>query len=232
MNKILAPLLFVCFLAVGYWTAVESWDGSVYVYLGEQRSPAAARSIRDYSAVDRKALSSSLNKQLLGKAKLKVKNGYLGITLGHPLMKRANAGADFACPVQGRAGIFNQVEMTFMGTGISEAGQPPRMVITAECVPSSNLSELRTIWVPMQQIVAGPAHDQELQVYGEKHPVTIALQGIPDAWPSNWVLESARLYRADNPEEMMAIDTNGVRAAQPKMLSFDWGKLRSTASAK
>ena len=133
MRKLIAPAFFIFALATGYWVSVESWNGAVYVYIGEQRSPASNRSMRDYSALDRKALSKSIHKQLLASAKVTERNGFMGVTLGHPLFKRAKGTGEFACPVQGRAGVFDRVELTFVGIGVSDSGEAPLMLVEAEC---------------------------------------------------------------------------------------------------
>ena len=221
MRKIIIPAFFVAILGLGYWLTMESWNGNVYVYLGEQRAPAAVRSIKDYSSVDRRQLSASLNQQLLKTAKLQKLNGYMGVTLGHPLLKRAKGGGEFACPVQGRAGVFDRVEMVFMGTGISESGSPPLMVVEGQCRPGKDLNQMRTIWIPMDTILRSAAHDQELQIF-EDQPVTVRLQQIPGQWPENWVLKSVKLFRDGNREDSMMVDSAQVREAAPKMLSFNW----------
>lgn len=221
MKRWTIPAFFVLAIATGNHIATESWNGRVYVYLGEQRAPATVRSIRDYSAVDRKALTSSVNKQLLASAKLKELNGYIGVTLGHPLFKRAKGTGEFACPVQGRPGVFDKVELTFFGTGVSEAGDPPLMIVEGECAPGGNLNEMRTIWIPMKAIMASAARDQEMQLFGDQ-PVTVRLQQIPGQWPESWVLQSVRLFREHNPDDSLVLDSKMVREANPQRLSIAW----------
>lgn len=201
---------------------VNSWDGAVFVYLGEQRSPAAVRSMRDYSAIDRKALFSSVHRQMLEGAKLIKQQGQMALTLGHPLMKTAERN-EFACPVEGRPGLFDRVELTFTGTGISESGHQPMMTIESKCGSGGNLSELETIYIPMQDILAAGAKDQELLTTGD-HPVLVKLEHIPGEWPVGWVLSTVRFYREGSPEESMTIDSEKMRDTTEtgKLLSFDW----------
>jgi hypothetical protein len=221
MRKLVVPIFFVFAVIAGFRISTESWNGSVYVYMGEQRSPAALREARDFSAVDRKAISGNLSKQLLASAKLKELNGYIGVTLGHPLFKRARGTGEFACPVHGRPGVFDKVELVFMGTGVSEGGEPPTMVVEGECAPGSTLNEMRTIWIPLKAIMASAPQDQEMQLFGDQ-PVTVRLRQIPSQWPENWVLQSVKLYRENNPEESMLVDSKGVREGNPKLIQFGW----------
>ena len=220
MRGLLATVTFCLFMLTGYLVSVESWNGTVFVYLGELRSPSAVRSIKDYSAVDRTALFASVHRQMIAGAHLIKQPDSMGLTLGHPLMKSAT-GRDFACAVDGRPGLFDHVELTFIGLGISEAGRQPKMTIEADCRGGGNLSELGTIWIPMREIVAANAQDQELQIYGE-NPVTVRLEQIPGEWPATWVLWNVRLFREDNPEESLVIDSGKIRESGAKMLSFDW----------
>lgn len=227
MRNIFVPIFFVFVLFAGFKISTESWNGSVYVYMGEQRSPAALRETRDFTAVDRKSLSGTLSKQLLASAKLQELNGYIGVTLGHPLFKRAKGTGEFACPVKGRPGVFDKVELVFMGTGVSEGGEPPTMVVEGECAPGNTVSEMRTIWIPLKSIMASNPQDQELQLFGDQ-PVTVRLRQIPGAWPENWVLQSVKLYRENNPADHMMVDAKAVREGNPKLIQFG---LRSPAGS-
>jgi len=221
MRKLLAPIAFFAFLMAGHWVSVDSWGGAVFVYLGEQRSPAAVRSIRDYSVIDRKALFSSLHKQLLEGARLVKQDGYVGLTLGNPLVKAARGTKEFACAIQGRPGMFDRMELTFLGAGISEAGRQPKMTVEADCSSGMNLTELETIWVPMHDIVTAAAIDQELQIFGDRQ-VIVRLEQIPGEWPPSWVLWNVRLYRSANPEEGVSVDNGKIRETNPKLFSFSW----------
>ncbi len=220
MRALFAQIGFCLFLTAGYVVSVESWNGAVFVYLGEQRSPASVRSMRDYSIVDRKALFASVHKQMLEGAKLMKEDGSMGLTLGHPLMK-ASDGNDFACPVQGRPGLFDRVELTFLGMGISESGHQPKMIVEADCTSGPNLSQLGTIWIPMADILATEPKDQELQFYGDQ-PKSIRLEHIPGQWPNAWVLISVRFFRQAFPDENLLIDAEKMRETKGKLISFDW----------
>ncbi len=212
---------FCLFVAAGFRVAVDSWHGQVFVYMGEQRAPASVRSIRDYSALDRKALFTSVQKQMLADASANAYGGFVGVKLGHPLVKVAGGASEFACPVQGHSGLFDRVELTFIGTGVSESGEQPKMIVESDCLPGENLNTLAPIFIPMQDIVRAPAKDQEIQLFGE-HSVVVRLVQIPSTWPRNWVLWNVKLFRQANPDESLNIGSAKIREAHPKLLSFDW----------
>jgi hypothetical protein len=227
MRKLKTFVFFIASMMMGYAIATQSWDGWLYVYLGEFRYPAAVRSIHDYSALDRKALFTSIHKQMLKEARLEKKQGYIGLTMGHPLFKRGIGTSDFACSVQGRTGMFDHIELTFMGVGISEGGEPPTMTVTTPCVPGKTLNRLQTIWVPTDEIFKNPAKDQELKLNSDQ-PMTVSLKQIPNQWPEQWVLWSVRLFNEDKSkgksDDSYLIDAAKIREASAKTLSFEWKK--------
>lgn len=217
-----AALIFFCaFVAAGFMIAVDSWDGVVYVYLGEQRSPAAVRVMGDFSAFDRKALFREAHQQLLAEAKIQKEGEMIALTLGHPLLKNTVGAGEFACPVQGRAGEFDRVEVTFHGVGISDGGEIPKMIVEANCRQGKSLSELETVYIPMAAVVKGGARDQDIE-YGGSHPVSIHLQSMPGQWPDSWALWSVRFFRQNDPGKALIIDVKKIREANPHPLAFDW----------
>lgn len=221
MRKLLVPAFFAVFLFAGHWLAVESWDGNVFVYLGERRAPAATRSIKDYSAFSRQALFVPVPDQMMSPSQVWLKEGSVGLKLGHPLLKNDSGGGEFACALRGSPGVFNKVELTFTGTGISSSGDQPQMVVEVDCVPSEKLTELNTIWIPMQEIAKRPAQDQDFQLFGEQ-PLHVRLINIPGEWPTGWVLSNVRMYDESAPTFSLTVDSARMRESGKKLLSFDY----------
>ena len=221
MKVFAAPTLFLIFLALGVWITERSWDGQLIVFVGEQRSPAAVRSLFDFSSIDRSALYRSAPTQMFSSAEVVKLKGYAGIKLGHPVISKGRGAKAFGCQVPGHNGMFDRIELTFIGTGISESGGQPRMVVGAPCRALKDLNRLETVWIPMGDIFASQPKDQELQIFGDS-PVSLSLVDIPCQWPEDWGLWSARLYRNDNSEKPLVMDTRLLKEARPKMLSFDW----------
>lgn len=221
MRPIRHLFFFVACMTLGYWVTVKSWGGYVYVYFGEERSPAALRSIKDYSAIDRKTLTNEVHQQLVGDAKLFKSEGFLGIRLGHPMLRGENGRKDFACGLQGRPGIFDRIEITFWGIGITESGDPPKLIIVSDCRADEDVNFLEPVWVPMREILASKPLDQEIRLFGEP-PMLIRLEDIPMQWPESWVMTSIRLYQENDPEEELEIGASLIKEAHTQILSFDW----------
>lgn len=214
-----AYLLFAMLVLAGYLISTHSWDSMVFVYIGEQRSPAAVRSLQDYVPVDRSAFAEPVHKQMFRDAKKIQEERYIGLSFGHPLLN--DRGGEFACPVKGRPGMFDRVELTFLGSGISSSGQQPRMIVETPCQLGDTFGRLDTIWLPMQDIVRAPAKDQELQIYGER-PVVIRLQQIPGEWPPTWVLWNVRFFNTEVSDRSLTVDLAKIREANGKIFAFDW----------
>jgi hypothetical protein len=132
-----------------------------------------------------------------------------------------NGGREFGCQVLDHSGAYDRLEMTFMGTGISEGGESPKMIVDANCRSQKDLNQLEPVWIPMDALMQNPAKNQTYDVGGES-ALRISLQSMPDQWPENWVLWSVRFYREDSPDEALVVDANMLKQARAKLLSFDW----------
>ncbi|MBX3020716.1 MAG: hypothetical protein KF799_03495 [Bdellovibrionales bacterium] len=217
-------LLFLAAVGFANHLTTRSWGGAVYVYVGERRAPASVRSVSDYSAIDRRALYRSIHGQLMSTAGASIRDGVVGVRLGHPLIPREEGGGrEFACPIAGHVGVYDRVELTFYGTGITASGESPLLIIDNGCQASAQLDTLDTVWIPMQKIIALGPKDQELET-DTQPPMYIRLQNIPGEWPENWVLTGVRFYRSDSEDRGMSLDADKLKAdaATASMLSFEW----------
>lgn len=219
MRPILTVIVFISSVICGYKLAIQSWGGTVYVYLGEERSPAAVHGSAGLSPVNRRAVGASVFAQLIGDAELVKKDGSIGIFLGNPLLK-TQSGNEFACRVKGREGLYDRVEMSFMGVGISTSGDTPEMIVEAPCESLDESTRIAPIWVPVKQIFATPAADADFKTEGD-HPVNIRVRNIPDDWPPQWVLSRVKLYRADDGEYFLEAGGADMKNARPSLLSFE-----------
>jgi hypothetical protein len=218
---LVSAFTFAFCLLSGVWLTNISWDGKVFVYLGEERAPAAVRSLSDYSAIEMKSLDASAHLQLMNNSVVVAERDRLGIQLGHPLLHREDGARVFGCEVRDHTGVYNRISLLFVAEGVSSSAAPPQMTVVSECHSMQDLNQLETIWIPMQQIYSLPARDQEF-TSNDDNPVGIGFTDMPPEWPDRWVLMSVRLFRDDNPDQSLTIDTNHLRDARPTLLSLDW----------
>lgn len=221
MRNLSVVIFFAFCLTLGCYLNDRSWNGQVYVYIGEQRSPAAVRSISEYSPVDHQALYRTVQGQLMAYAQVIKDDEMLGLQLGHPILTGKSGGHEFGCQVADHSGVYDRMKITFVGTGISEGGEAPHMTIDARCKSKKNLNQLDTVWIPMKSIVQSPAKDQKF-VFGSEDTVKLNFESIPSQWPEKWVLWNVRFYREDAPEQSLDVDAGALKQANAKLLSFDW----------
>ncbi len=219
MRPILTVLVFFSSVFCGYKLAIQSWGGTIYVYLGEERSPAAVRQSSSYLAVNGQAVGASVHAQLIADAELVKRDGSVGVYLGNPLLK-THSGNEFACRVKDREGLYDRVEMTFMGVGVSTSGDTPEMIVEAPCESQEDATRIAPIWIPVKQILSSQAQDADFKT-DEDHPVNIRVRNITDSWPPQWVLSRVKMYRADDGEYFLEVGGAEMRNARPALLSFD-----------
>lgn len=201
--------------------STDSWNGILYVYLGDERSPAAVHNLKDFSRLDAKSLSRAAHDQVIANAEILKKQDAVGIKLGHFLTRSPDGKREFACDVESRSGVYNRISMTFMGLGISDSGEVPKLIVEADCKASMDLDWLETVWVPMTQISKLGGSDQEYNTYDANH-VSVQVEHMTADWPENWALTNVRLFHANNPDESMIVDTNKLPFESKQKFTFEW----------
>lgn len=215
-------LIFLAFLYLGYGLSMRSWKGQVFVYLGRDRAPASVRELKDYSPVDRKTLTESVQRQLMASATILKRRGAIGVRVGHPLLPSYQGGNQFACAVQDREAAFDQLELVFVGIGISASGELPKLIVQTACLASMDIEKLEPVWIPKADIEAAGAEDQELLIDDDSRQMLITLQDIPGEWPEAWALYSVRFYNSEFEDLTLSIDAAQMRDAAGAPLIFKW----------
>jgi hypothetical protein len=222
MGKAYAIAFFILVIASGYWITRSSWNGEVYVPTMEKRSPSSLRRWSSFSAVDVRALSRTAGEQVIAHAKFEKQESILNLTLGNPLLVNGTeATREFACESAGRQGIFSRVQVTLYGTGISDNGDQPLMVVDLACATGKTLDVLAPITIPMADILSSQPQDQEIQIPGD-HQAFIRLQNIPDQWPDTWVLWGVKFYTGFESDSEFELNAQQLRQSMPQLPQFTW----------
>lgn len=196
----------------------RTWDHQVYVYIGEQRSPAAVRSLSDFSPLDGRRLHQAVEKQLLAGVQFLKKDGQIGVAIGHFLTKNDQGRREFACRVQSRPGVFDQMELTFVGQGISENGEVPKLVVEGPCVSANDLTQTSPLWIPLHQLYTD--NIKELQLWHNQEPTNVNLVDMTSEWPKTWTLERVKLFNSAEPDQALYVDLDRYRGFDRARLSF------------
>lgn len=200
---------------------VQAWSGTVYVFVGEDRSPASIKDLNEYMPIDGRMLYQPVDKQMFDNVSfINRDNNELGIRLGHFLIRDANGHRQFACRAQSKPGVFDRVELSFQGEGVSDNGDIPKMVIDSNCATEDELSSLSPIWLPMSDIYHSQPSSQDLK-FPEIGGTAIHLENLAARWPDKWTLVRVRLYHSDSgaPALLLQPTRSGLERGN---LSFDW----------
>jgi hypothetical protein len=210
--------IFTCFLVIGDRMMTVAWNGVAYIYVGEERSPAAVKNLNDYYPVSNKYLQKSAQEQLFDGIRFMNRQNELGVAVGNVLLPDQMGGRHFACSAQNRPGIFDRVELSFVGVGVSDNGVIPKMIVDSSCEAEDDLSSLSPIWIPMSEIYQAEPKTQELQ-FPEFGSTAIHFENLSSTWPERWTLVNVRLYHSSNKSPALLLKP---QRASFGSLSFDW----------
>lgn len=217
---------FLLGLLVGYRLAVNSFDGKLFVYLGESRAPASVRELHDYMPVSGKVLKRSVSEQILAESKFLLRKGRLNIGLGNPLSKGADGLKHFGCGTSAGLGPYDQIELVFEGQGIMESGRSPQLSVQAACRSTQQPAQMDWIEIPIEEIrkdLGRRRHDTEL-MYSTPSTVRVQFKNLPYVWPEDWVLISVKLWSERDPSRALQVSTDEWRTLHAKRVSFFWPK--------
>lgn len=196
----------------------NAWNGIVYIYVGEERSPAAVKSLEDYYPVSNKYLQKAAEDQLYDGVRFMARQNELGVGIGNVLMPDAFGRHHFACSAPAHAGIFDRVELSFVGIGVSDNGAIPKMKVDSTCAADDELLSLSPIWIPMADIYQAEPKTQELE-FPEFGTTAVHFENLASTWPERWTLVRVRLYQSHSGASELFLEP---KRASSDHLSFDW----------
>jgi hypothetical protein len=208
-------LFVVMFLCAGL-VSLKSWDGVVYVYLDDTRSPAAIGRNLDFSHLDGSDLLLATQRRLVSDARILLQDQAVGLELGNFVTKDSEGHKVLAC----RA--YDRVRVEFWAEGTAESGQVPKMFVESLCREGKDISRISPIWIPVSQITSQTPGDLELQSW-ENEPVGVKLTGMGSQWPKKWNLVSVKLFKKDSDAQGIFIgpeDVKELRDQKPLQLTF------------
>jgi hypothetical protein len=178
------------------------------------RDPAAVRQVYDFSSLSGSELNQAMKKRLLSGASVIRQQSSLGVELGHFAMAKLTGEKTLACQE------FDKVVLKFEAEGVAISGERPEMEVEGACEFSSDMTKINPIFIPVDRIMAEKPGDGEIQ-YREGKAVTLRFHGMPDQWPTSWLLTSVRLSNPGQQKELL-IDTEEVNQilGRPMMVNF------------
>jgi len=196
----------------------DAWNGVVYIYVGEDRSPASVKNLSDYYPVSNKFLRKPIAEQLFDNVAFVNRESEVGVQVGNFLTTDESGNRRFACQTENRGGVFDRVELSFVGIGVSDNGNIPKMTVNSTCAAEDDLTTLSPIWIPMGDIYQAEPKTQELH-FPEFGSTAVHFENLASSWPEKWALVKVRLYNSvsGSPAILLEPKTNSHST-----LSFDW----------
>lgn len=196
----------------------DAWNGVVYIYVGEDRSPAAVKNLSDYYPVSNKFLRKPISEQLFGNVAFVNRESELGVQVGNFLTTDADGNRRFACQAANSGGMFDRVELSFVGVGVSDNGNIPKMTVNSNCAAEDDLTVLSPIWIPMGDIYQAEPKTQELH-FPEFGSTAVHFENLASSWPEKWSLVKVRLYNSASGSTEILLEP---KTKSHSTLSFDW----------
>lgn len=193
------------------------------MYVGGSRTPAAIRGLRDLSSLKGASLSSAAEFHFFKESELKKTKQGIEIFLNQFVMRDESGGRNFVCQVEGRPGVFDRLEVTLEGIGISEAGKIPRIIVETDCksLPDSKTIGQIKIFLPMEKLYGLAPKDQDLSFYDETNTQLRVVQMVSE-WPRDWVLKSVRYFDSKAPEKMLSLDVPKNKGPSEGAFTLSW----------
>lgn len=230
MNRLGAILFFIFSFGFGMHLAQESWDGVLYVYVGEWRSPSAIQGLRDFSSLRGTSLSSAAEFQFSSQSEVKQTEEGIEIHLNQFVMRDSHDRKNFVCRVEGRPGVFDRVELKLKGIGIAEAGKSPVLTLETDCESQPHAQQIGSIriFVPMAMMYKLRPVDQHLHLYDDQNSF-IRISQMTSEWPTEWRLQSVRYFSSENPQEMLTLLPSKKENPSKGVLSLQWPRTAEPA---
>lgn len=226
--------VFFAAIVAGVYSGSRSWDGVVYLTDGtianNSRNPAAIKRELDFSRLDGAELIMATQKRLVTAAKVIVRQGLIGVELGHFVTRDSTGQRRLACD-----GTFNRLTLRFDADGMASAGEKPFMEIDAPCVPSSSdITSIEPIWIQVEKLLEGRAVDAEVNF---SDGINYKFNHMNGSWPISWSLQSVRLYSSgktehnDETRHEVSISARELKEIRNRPFVMNWMEARRKPSA-
>lgn len=216
LKNFMAIVLFVCGTAMGCYMSINSWNGMIYVYVEDSRTPAAVHKGIDISSLKGSDLRIASRDRLLSDARIFKKNGATAIELGHFITKTMEGSKQFACRT------YQRIRLVYQAEGLAESGETPKMVVEGPCQMSADINRIAPLWVPEQKIRANKPHDFQIDYEEQDVQMSFRFESMGSEWPAMWSLRSAMLFDPDQPTAKLEFTPQEMVERKPTQLNLMW----------
>ncbi len=211
-----------CFLAIlgGILAAKSSWDGKIFITDGETgsggvRKPAAIRPDLDFSGLVGAELILATQRRLVSAAKVASHHGEVGVEFGAFVTRDESGQRVHVCHQ------YERMTLRFDAEGVAESGVKPVMEVDGPCLPSRDISRIEPLWIPFEKIREMNASSMDVRF---DDSISFRFDDMSSDWPSEWSLQSVRLYDEDEDDRDIIIDSREMRDIIPRPIIISWRK--------
>ena len=216
LQHLMAFVTFAVGAVMGCFWSLNSWNGTIYVYVEDSRNPAAIHKGMDISNLKGSDLRIASRDRLLLDAKVFRKNGATAIELGHFITKTDNGNKQFACRT------YQRIRLTYQAEGMAESGDVPQMTVEGPCVMSADINRIAPLWIPESRIRANKPHDFQIDYEEQDVQMSFRFSNMGSEWPNLWTLRSAMLFDPDDANAKLEFTPQDVVQRKPKQLNLMW----------
>jgi len=113
---------------------------------------------------------------------------------------------------------YETVELEFFAEGVSVAGEPTTMKVSAPCEQAQDPAEMASIRIPVEKILNEDPKDAEFSFSGFKGKYTFSKSA--DEWPRVWILKSVEFRSLKNVSKVVKFDQLSFEKNKPVVLEF------------
>jgi hypothetical protein len=210
MKWFLGLIIFVVCALGGRYISRSHFHGGTIT----PRVPAAIPKSFDYTHLVGEALENAVHRRLLTGTEFEKTNDGIELRVGHFVTTDTDGKAAFACDV------YDRVTFTFEAEGFAVAGERPSLTVEGPCEMSENISQMKPLLIPVEQILGEPAGNLELN-YLENVPVALKFSNMTEEWPRQWVLSGLKLSNKDDGRTII-LDSKNLRQLSTNPLTMNW----------
>ena len=171
-----------------------SWDGKVYVSLGESRkfrklaeTEEREESGASFIELSRKELKEHGSEQLFAKSKVCLESPLLKFYLGNFIVPdKEQRKHFFVCD------LYSYVEITFTGLDSGVSGDTGKMVLQAPCL-SEGMEFIGPFYFPLQAVLQAA---NEMEFTSAEKDILVQFYNMAPAMNDNWLLTVARFFNS------------------------------------
>jgi hypothetical protein len=168
----------------------------------------------NFSSLSGGSLSEAISEHLLNETTVSHQKGLVGIVIRSFQVSGASGHEQPVC------GVYDFVRVKFEAAGVASSGAPPGIEILAPCRIESESSSLKTIWLPIADLLSkNPKVMDDLSYKFDEQ--TINITNIDGSWPESWELSELEIYSKTDSTKSLSVSFVDAKKRLTNSLGFE-----------